>query len=124
MGISVTVVKSGADTSSYVKKLNKMFRSGFFEKYGELGVQALSESTPNTTTGTKYMWRYEIIYKKDDVKIWFYNDDLERGKMAIILQYGHMSKNGTWVEGRDYINPATQVVFDQMVEDIWKEVCS
>lgn len=93
------------------------------DKYGRLGVQALMEATPVDTGETSRMWRYEIQNGKNEVSITFHNDNIVRGiNIAIILQYGHGTGTGGWVDGRDYINPAIQPIFDKLAEDAWKEV--
>ena len=72
---------------------------------------------------TAASWRYEISDDADGVSISFHNDNINQNvNIAIILQYGHGTGTGGWVEGRDYINPAIQPVFDKMAEDLWKEV--
>ena len=79
-------------------------------------------ATPKDTGKTSESWRYEIIRRDNTVSIQFFNDNVQNGcPIAIILQYGHATRNGSWVEGRDYINPAIRPVFDRMRDELWKE---
>ena len=86
---------------------------------------ALASATPRDTGKTANSWNYEIEQDKDSVSISFYNTNIQNGvPIAIILQYGHGTRNGGWVQGRDYINPAIQPIFDEIVKSAWKEVTS
>lgn len=92
-------------------------------KYGEEGVAALSAATPVDTGLTANSWYYNIVNDKGYTRINFCNKNIQNGiPIAIILQYGHATGNGGWVEGRDYINPAIQPIFDKMTNEAWKEV--
>lgn len=92
-------------------------------KYGELGVQALSQATPIDSGETASSWSYEIQNANGDYTISFLNSNVNAGvNIAIILQYGHGTRNGGYVQGRDYINPAIKGVFDDMVNELNKEV--
>ena len=96
---------------------------GDLNKYGQEGVAALSSATPTDTGNTAGSWNYIISIKKGLTKITFNNSNIQNGvPIAIILQYGHGTRNGGWVEGRDYINPAMEKAFHEMVEDLWKEI--
>lgn len=108
----------------YFKDVSKVVRShSILDKYGRAGVQALSSATPIESGLAATSWYYEIAETKTSAKITFYNSDIENGfPVAIMLQYGHGTGTGGWVEGRDYINPAIQPVFDKIAEDAWKEV--
>ena len=100
-----------------------LFRSGDLDKYGREGVAALSSATPVDTGLTANSWHYKIEQRSGSVSIVFYNSNIQNGvPIAIILQYGHGTRNGGWVQGRDYINPAIQPVFDKITEDAWREV--
>ena len=84
---------------------------------------ALASATPVDTGLTANSWRYEIVNKKGVVEISFNNSNIQNGvPIAIILQYGHGTRNGGWVQGRDYINPAIQPIFDRIANDMWREV--
>ncbi|MCC2832124.1 HK97 gp10 family phage protein [[Clostridium] innocuum] len=109
--------------TGYLERLKEIARIGILDKYGKAGVEALSSSTPQDTRNTAESWYYKIENRKGFAKISFYNSNIQNGcPIAIILQYGHGTRNGGWVEGRDYINPAIQPIFDAIVNDVWKEV--
>lgn len=98
-------------------------RIGELDKYGRAGVAALASATPVDTGRTASSWYYEIENKRGTVKITFSNSNVQNGvPIAIILQYGHGTGTGGWVQGRDYINPAIQPLFDQIANDAWREV--
>ena len=109
----------------YLEKLKETVRIGTLDEYGRRGVKALSDATPKDSGLTASSWEYEIVHRKGGVSLQFRNTNINDGvPIAIILQYGHGTRNGGYVEGRDYINPAIQPVFDEMAEDLWKEVRS
>lgn len=92
------------------------------DKYGREGVKALASATPKDTGKTAASWTYRIICQKDSVSITFENSNIQNGvPIAIILQYGHATRNGGWVQGKDYINPAIRPIFDQLADEAWKE---
>ena len=102
-------------------KRNKLVKD--LDKFGKKGVEALKSVTPINTGLTANSWYYEIIEENNSTKINFCNSNIQNGvPIAIILQYGHGTRNGGWVEGRDYINPAIQPIFDDIVNNAWKEV--
>ena len=93
------------------------------DKYGKEGVAALASATPVDTGLTASSWSYEIKQKNGSISISFKNSNIQNGvPIAIILQYGHGTRNGGWVQGRDYINPAIQPIFDRIANDAWREV--
>lgn len=93
------------------------------DKYGKEGVAALASATPVRTGKTANSWYYEITHKDGSVSISFLNSNIQNGiPIAIIIQYGHGTNNGGWVQGRDYINPAIQPLFDKIANDAWREV--
>lgn len=92
-------------------------------KYGRQGVAALASATPVDSGVTANSWSYEIVKEKNTISIIFNNSNVQNGvPIAIILQYGHGTGTGGWVQGRDYINPAIQPVFDKILNDVWREV--
>lgn len=114
-----------AKLTRYLVKTKKGIRFRTLDKYGEEGVAALASATPVDTGLTASSWYYEIERGKETSKITFYNSNVQRGiNIAIILQHGHGTGNGGWVEGRDYINPAIQPIFNRLAENAWKEVTS
>lgn len=105
---------------NHAKKLN--FRD--LDRYGKMGVEALRIATPVDSGDTASSWNYEIIYGKESVKLIWTNSNLTKTgvPIAILLQYGHATGSGAYVQGRDYINPALRPVFDKIAEEAWKEV--
>lgn len=109
----------------YLERLKEILRLGILDKYGKAGVEALASATPVDSGLTAASWHYEIEHTNRSAKISFYNSNVNDGvPIAIILQYGHGTGTGGWVQGRDYINPAIQPVFDKLVDDVWGEVTS
>lgn len=109
----------------YFEKLKEGIKIGDLDKYGRAGVEALSNATPKDTGQTASSWYYEIKRSNGSVFIQFKNSNVHEGvPIAVILQYGHGTGTGGWVEGRDYINPAIQPIFDAIANNAWKEVTS
>ena len=109
--------------TSFLEKAKGAVRLGNLDRYGQEGVAALSAATPVDSGLTANSWYYEIEHKNGSATINFCNSNIQNGvPIAIILQYGHGTGNGGWVQGRDYINPAIQPVFDKIAESAWKEV--
>lgn len=107
----------------YFERLREIVHLGTLDKYGREGVAALASATPVESGKTASSWYYEITNNEQTAKISFYNSNVNKGvPIAIIIQYGHGTRNGGWVEGRDYINPAIQPIFDRIAEEIWREV--
>ena len=107
----------------FLERAKKAVRLDDLDRYGREGVAALASATPVDSGLTAKSWNYEIIREKDFVTIRFYNTNIQNGvPIAIILQYGHGTNKGGWVEGRDYINPAIQPLFDKLAKDAWEEV--
>lgn len=109
----------------YFEKLKEGIKIGDLDKYGRAGVEALSNATPKDTGQTASSWYYEIKRSNGSVSIQFKNSNVHEGvPIAVILQYGHGTGTGGWVEGRDYINPTIQPIFDEIANNAWKEVTS
>lgn len=109
--------------TNFLERARETVHLGILDKYGEMGVEALASATPFDSGETARSWFYKIENKEGSAAITFYNSNIQNGvPIAIILQYGHGTRNGGWVEGRDYINPAIQPIFDEIVERAWKEV--
>lgn len=107
----------------YFERVKEVVKVGDLDRFGREGVQALSSATPRDTGLTATSWEYSIERSSNRVSITFNNTNIQNGvPIAIILQYGHGTRNGGYVQGRDYINPAIQPIFDKMAEDAWKEV--
>lgn len=116
-------------TEKFLKKsFGRKWRE-ILEKYGQLGVEALSAATPIDTGLTASSWEYEIIQNKSGLSIVWKNQNVIDNKryevnVALLLQYGHATRNGGWIEGIDYINPALKPIFTKMADAAWKEVSS
>lgn len=107
----------------YFEKLLNVVKLGELDKYGRQGVEALAAATPRDTGKTAESWKYDIVRGKDSAVIQWYNTNENKGvNIAVILQYGHGTRNGGYVRGRDYINPAIQPLFDEIAETAWKEI--
>lgn len=107
----------------YLERVKEAANVGVLDKYGREGVAALASATPVESGLTASSWYYEIKRQNGVVSLEFYNSNVNKGvPIAIILQYGHGTGTGGWVQGRDYINPAIQPIFDKIAEDAWKEV--
>lgn len=107
----------------YLERAKEVTLLSILDKYGREGVAALASATPVDSGETANSWFYEIKITNGSATISFCNSHINQGvPIAIILQYGHGTGTGGWVEGRDYINPAIQPVFDRIVNDAWKEV--
>ena len=93
------------------------------EKYGRKGVEALSSATPRRTGLTASSWNYAIKNKNGQYELSWYNTNIQNGlPIAIILNYGHGTSNGSYVVGRNYIEPAIAPILDEIAEEVWKEV--
>lgn len=107
----------------YFERVREAVKLGYLDKYGRQGVNALASATPVETGLTAKSWYYEIENKNGSATISFHNSNIQNGvPIAIILQYGHGTRNGGWVQGRDYINPAIQPIFDKITDEAWREV--
>ena len=110
-------------TTRFLERAKHIVRRSDLDKYAKKGVEALASATPIESGLTADSWTYEIVNEKGSITINFINTNINQSvPIAIIIQYGHATGNGGWVEGRDYINPAIQPIFDEMVRDIWREV--
>ena len=107
----------------YLERAKEVVKLGDLDKYGREGVAALASATPVDSGKTASSWRYEITNRNGSATISFKNSNIQNGvPIAIILQYGHGTRNGGWVQGRDYINPAIQPIFDRIANEAWREV--
>lgn len=111
-------------TLEYLAHIKKPIKRDILEKYGQRGVEALSEATPFDTGETASSWYYQITETNSGLTIGWYNSNVQNdwANIALLLQYGHGTRNGGWVEGRDYINPALRPIFDKMAKEAWEEV--
>lgn len=110
-------------TITSLKKLKEFVKKGNLDKYGEMGVAALQQATPKRTGKTANSWNYEITVVDGKATIYWTNDNFNDGvNIAVILQYGHGTRQGGYVQGIDYINPAMKPIFDEIADKAWKEV--
>lgn len=110
-------------TKRFLGRAREAVRLKDLDRYGREGVAALESATPVDTGTTAKSWYYKIEQKNGTTSINFCNSNINKGvPIAIILQYGHGTRNGGWVEGRDYINPAIRPIFDKIANNAWREV--
>ena len=121
--IQCTVKGSFKKTTNFLKRIQKLDFFSLLKKYGEEGVKALAEATPVITGKTADSWDYEIIREPYQVSIYWTNSNQNRNvPIAVILEFGHATGWGGYVQGRHYIAPAIRPVFDKIAEAAWKEV--
>jgi len=121
----ITFSKSG-DFSNTERFLKNVANDSFFanlDSYGKAGVQALADNTPRDSGETARSWGYKVIRSRTNPGIEWYNTNVNDGtSVAILIQYGHATKSGGYISGRDYINPVIRPIFDKIAADIWKKV--
>lgn len=124
MGVVVKVTGDFKETTNFLKKMTARDYLKKLNQLGARGVAALSAATPVDTGKTSQAWRYEIFEEAGHVRICWFNDILveEGTPLVILLQYGHGTRNGGYVVGRDFINPTIRPIFDQIAEEAWLEV--
>lgn len=111
------------NVTRFLERAKEAVHLGDLDRFGREGVAALASATPVDSGLTAKSWYYEIKREKRFATISFHNSNIQNGvPIAIILQYGHGTRNGGWVQGRDYINPAIQPIFDKIADDAWEEV--
>jgi hypothetical protein len=110
-------------TTSFLKHASNPSLQGMLNMYGQMGVSALSAATPVLTGMVASSWDYTITVEKGRyILTWTNSDVIDHVLIAVLLQYGHGTKNGGYFQGRDYINPAIKPILDKLAEDGWKEV--
>lgn len=110
-------------TERFFNSLLKREYLNVLDRYGRAGVEALASATPKDSGLTAASWDYEIVRDSETTKIVFTNSNIQNGvNIAVVLQYGHGTRNGGYVAGRDYINPAIQPVFDAIADGAWREL--
>lgn len=123
----MTMETSGSfkNTENFLQRMLKMDMFNTLEKYGREGVEALASATPVDSGLTASSWKYEIVKTKKTYTIRWINTNVVDGvPVAILLQYGHGTGNGGYIQGRDYINPALKPIFDKIANEVWKAVTS
>ena len=118
------VAKGGfKNVSNYLERLKENINIGTLDKYGKRGVEALASATPRDTGLTAASWQYSITRECGKATLSFHNTNFQNGiPIAIILQYGHATRNGGWVQGIDYINPAIRPIFEELANQAWEEM--
>lgn len=112
-----------SNLTRFLERAKNLVHISDLDRYGREGVAALASATPVDTGKTAASWYYDVKIDKESASITFNNSNIQNGvPIAIILQYGHGTRNGGWVEGRDYINPVIKPIFDKIAEEAWKEV--
>lgn len=129
--MSVVKFKHSGNFSSFERFADKVSKGQWHKYYlnnlGRKGVKALSDATPRRTGKTAESWSYRIVEGKDSIRVIWENDNIvinehSRASVAVLIQYGHATRNGGFVEGIDYINPALRPLFDKFAKDAWEEV--
>jgi len=121
----ITITQKGSfnRTERYLQRLKRAELDQVLNKYGNLGMVALSNATPVESGETARSWSYSIVAKPGYYSIRWHNSHIEDGvPIAVILQYGHGTGTGGYVQGRDYIMPAMRPIFEQIAEEAWREV--
>lgn len=122
-GITLEASGSYSSTTTWLQRLGRMSIESQLARYGAKGVKALASSTPVETGKTASSWSYSVTRKGDTWILSWENTNVVRGvPIAIILQYGHVTGTGGWVQGRDYINPAIKPLMDEIAEGVWRTV--
>jgi hypothetical protein len=111
------------NANAFLQAMQRQNVKAELERYGKMGVDALSEATPRESGKTANSWTYEIFQTRGKYGISWYNTNVNQGSnIAILLQYGHGTGTGGYVQGYDYINPAIRPVFDRIADEVWKKV--
>ena len=126
--MSVITISNKGDFSKTLRFLRKIKSKSFLkkmDKYGQRGVEALSNATPKLSGKTADSWQYELHSTGSSVEIVWTNTNVNKNvNIAVIIQYGHGTRNGGYVRGIDYINPAMQPIFEEIADGVWQEVIS
>jgi hypothetical protein len=123
--IRIEIKGSTKNTEAFLDRMKRRQQFKVLAKYGPIGVAALRAATPKDRSDTANAWYYEIVDKPGYFGIHWLNshkDDDGRVPVAALIQYGHATRQGGYVQAQDYINPALKPIFDQIAADMWKEV--
>lgn len=121
--MSLSIDGDFSKTKSFLKNIGKKTKELSLDEWGRMGVDALSSATPIDTGKTASSWSYSINQTKSGVTLTWNNENVNKGvNIALIIQYGHVTRNGVFIQGRDYINPALRPIFDKIEDTAWKEV--
>jgi hypothetical protein len=123
--ISLTGGGSFSKTEAWLRKLQKLDIGAIAQAGAQRGVRALSAATPRDSSRAANSWAAEVKRSKSTTTITWTNSDLENGfPVVIMLQYGHGTGTGGYVQGIDFINPAIRPIFDEIAQSVWKAVTS
>ena len=121
--IEIKTTGSFDNTTRFLKKMKNFDFDKILNEYGRLGVEELKKATPKRTGNTANSWSYSIEKERGKVSVIWSNSNVDNGvNIAVIIQYGHGTRTGGYVEGIDYINPAMRPVFEKMAQEVWMEV--
>lgn len=125
-GISVKTSGSFNNALGFLNRIkSRSYLKALGPKYGPMGVDALAKATPVDSGVTADSWYYEVVDRPGYYSIHWLNSHVRQPgtiPIAVLIQYGHGTRNGGYVQGLDYINPAMAPIFDQIAADMWKEV--
>lgn len=123
MSFSFTSSGSFKSTEKYLKKMARGDAFRLLDRYGSMGVEALRSATPIDSSETANSWSYKVERKSGRYSIKWTNSHMAGGTpVVILLQYGHGTGTGGYVQGRDFINPAIKPIFDKIADEVWREV--
>lgn len=124
--IGITVSGKESPTTKALLKMKRTNLLNQLHAYGQRGVRLLASATPVESGLTASSWAYRVVEERNGPRVeWYNTNDAGAGtSMAVLIQYGHGTKNGGYVQGRDYINPAIQPMFDEIIHGIWEKVKS
>lgn len=123
--ISVSSEGSFDSTEKFLRKMSTLNVDNILNSEAQKGVAALSKATPQDSGRAAISWGYRIEKTNNSVTISWTNSDVENGfPVALMIQYGHGTGTGGYIQGKDYINPAMRPVFDSIAETVWKAVTS
>lgn len=122
--IGITTSRVNDKTTKSLRKMKKSELLRDLNRYGAMGVALLASATPVETNLTAQSWKYRIVQERNGPRVEWYNtnDDGSGTPTVVLIQYGHATKNGGYVVARDFINPAIQPMFDEIINEIWKRV--
>lgn len=121
--INIESQGSFENTENFLKRMSRSDIVSVLNRYGNEGVNALANATPTDSGLTAQSWRFEVVKDRGGYSLIFRNTHVHSGRpVAILIQYGHGTGGGGYVQGRDYINPVIRPLFDRIANDVWKEV--
>lgn len=121
--LTVTSKGSFKQTEAFLERMKKEDIFAVLDSYGRKGVDLLASATPTESGLTAASWYYEVVHKLGRHAIIFHNSHVVSGEpIAILIQYGHATGTGGYVEGRDFINPVIRDLFNEIANDVWKAV--